>query len=1029
MLNKKLKLSINPKLINKNQSDDKTLFVEGWKNVELTPQDLAESINDGKAYCAQLSGPRKGANFLCSDVVSVDIDGTRRIEETLCDPLVAKYATILYTTPNHTEESHRFRLIFALPRTINSAGDMTAAARSLALRLSGDPAAVDPTRLYYGSTGSNPQVFDRRLDEQTLDELIRQGQRTAQPDTIDGARGNASFRSILTLKGDAEIRTRDGSVTQLKDIPPRTSVCCPFHNDIHASAFTLSGRTGTPGIHCSVCQGTFWTAEESTSKIDFFDFDKAIHKTFEMSEKKDFDSPIRLPSFFNQLLARPRIRILNEKYFSGSELLPGITFIKSPKGSGKTSALPDILRESKGTIRHFVFPDNSEGNIPEVGTHETRSFDVLLIGHRQALIRDMCQRLDLNCYLDDGKYGTAEIIRRQNNYGICLDSLPKIRRRQNPYDLVIIDESEQVLGHFLSDTLEKSREKIFLYLERFLGEAKHVIALDADLGWTSFETITRLGGATRATVKESKPVWILFNDYDAPRGVIQSFRSEDHLMADLHIAIEGGQRVFVTSNSKAKIDAIDATLSETFGSKIKKIKITAENSGKAEIQEFILNVKTKSLEYQAILTSPSLGTGVDITFEEGAQHIDVVYGFFESLVNTHFDVDQQIGRVRNPKEINVWVSPRQFSFETDIEVVRHDLLVNNLVANTLIGFDASGEEMYERDEPLLDMASLIVSNQRASKNLLRKNFIDLKQSQGWKVADIAADDELSRTGRGMFEVGKKRRDDEFAASVINATPIDQGKYIAIEEKFDLNVSVPEMDRWSFMQGAIEAFYRQKISKPLIDFDRKGLYRSCVRYFESITDAELMEERNATAKMKHKEPNKRKLKLIADDSLKSLLLYQILNCSPLFSDGNFSLDSEISSDDLKEFSRFVKKLKPYIETILDVEVREDILTKPIQQLGKFLSLAGLGLKRKRTQKTGDRKVYFYQIDSDLYDQMTRTCDLRKTDEDLPWRYVHRIHGFGTTLYKRVKEFVPTVNGGYDHWVMIPEGTTSQMPADW
>ena len=62
--------------------------------------------------------------------------------------------TIFYPTPNHTPQHHRFRIIFALPRTITSAVEMAAAQRSLTLRLNGDPSATDAARLFYGSKGS-----------------------------------------------------------------------------------------------------------------------------------------------------------------------------------------------------------------------------------------------------------------------------------------------------------------------------------------------------------------------------------------------------------------------------------------------------------------------------------------------------------------------------------------------------------------------------------------------------------------------------------------------------------------------------------------------------------------------------------------------------------------------------------------------------------------------------------------------------------------------------------------------------------
>ena len=187
VLTQKLKLSINPGLRNKNETNDQSLFTKGWINKSLTPDELAREIDKGVAYCCQLDGTRNAKNFLCCDVISVDIDGTRSLDDVLKDPIVERCLTIYYTTPRHTPDCHRFRLIFALPRTIDSAADMAAAYRSLSVRLSGDLAATDAARLFYGSRGSKPQVFDRALDERLLDELIKQGLDAGQTATKGSA--------------------------------------------------------------------------------------------------------------------------------------------------------------------------------------------------------------------------------------------------------------------------------------------------------------------------------------------------------------------------------------------------------------------------------------------------------------------------------------------------------------------------------------------------------------------------------------------------------------------------------------------------------------------------------------------------------------------------------------------------------------------------------------------------------------------------------------------------------------------------
>ena len=43
-----------------------------------------------------------------------------------------------------------------------------------------------------------------------------------------------------------------------------------------------------------------------------------------------------------------------------------------------------------------------------------------------------------------------------------------------------------------------------------------------------------------------------------------------------------------------------------------------------------------------LLGSPSIGTGIDITFPDGECRVDRVFGFFSPFVNTHTDIDQQL---------------------------------------------------------------------------------------------------------------------------------------------------------------------------------------------------------------------------------------------------------------------------------------------------------------------------------------------------------------------------------------------------
>ena len=70
---RKLKIAVNPELIDKNEAGHASLFATGWINVELTPDELAEAIQSGIAYCPQLTGSRKAESFQACNVASVDV--------------------------------------------------------------------------------------------------------------------------------------------------------------------------------------------------------------------------------------------------------------------------------------------------------------------------------------------------------------------------------------------------------------------------------------------------------------------------------------------------------------------------------------------------------------------------------------------------------------------------------------------------------------------------------------------------------------------------------------------------------------------------------------------------------------------------------------------------------------------------------------------------------------------------------------------------------------------------------------------
>jgi Origin of replication binding protein len=201
---------------------------------------------------------------------------------------------------------------------------------------------------------------------------------------------------------------------------------------------------------------------------DFKGFDRICNKKLVEVVQSDLE-PEGIDRFFPPA---PSIIRYQQAFLPSFTYFAGITMVKSDKGTGKTEALKALLADISAA--RYLPPIEPKDRIKSI----------LLIGHRQSLIREAAAKLGLHCYLDgDDTDGGMRTL------AVCLDSLPKYieargARRPKPFDLVIIDESEQVLAHLLSETIEKRAgiERCFDSLMHVIANAKAVIALDADLG-------------------------------------------------------------------------------------------------------------------------------------------------------------------------------------------------------------------------------------------------------------------------------------------------------------------------------------------------------------------------------------------------------------------------------------------------------------------------------------------------------------------------------------------------------------------
>jgi len=1048
MTERKYKCSVNPDLIDKNIKNDVRLYKTGFQNFEWKAQKLINAVQTGGfaiSYQYQGDPPtRSSDNFLCTDFVAVDVDGNRTIDNALADPLVKNNALFIYTTVHHTPDDHRYRIVFGLPRTIIDRSDIKSLATGLALRLCGDVAAVDAARIFFGSKGCQViKIGNEALSADLFTDLIKQGldqinSRRKSKNSVEAL----SHSSSTPLLPDDLLTDDSGKRITLGSITVKTNVLCPDHFDKKPSAFVDINEKGNRYLWCSVCLHTRWESYQS-GDYEFNLFDQAIKQVSSRNGERRTVTT-QMGDVSTPYIQSSRIRITSDQKLKIDDLhKQSVMFIKSPKGSGKTTILPNImgphLSLAVGGVLTFDDVNDADDEGPPPRLDGQSDFSVLLIGHRRSLIREMTKRLNLNCYLDDDSKEVGyqvnkqqRIYDRQKRYGICLDSLPKIKR--DAYRLIIIDESEQVLSHFLSSTL-KSREYIFRRFEKLLRNSSTIICLDADMSWLTFNTICELAPSksydlsvskrTNDPDMYSKSVWIYLNEFKQTDREISIYNNKDHLLGEVIESLRNDRRVFITSNSKNLVIKLNQSISNVLPTKRTFI-ITSDNSSTKESQEFIQDITIEFLNYDAVLTSPTLSTGIDITFKNDAKNVDVVYGFFENDITHHFEIDQQISRVRHPKEIKVWISSRRMNYELDVAIVKDDILRNNLLANVASHEDAvTFAETIERDDKFLRLATIVEERSRASMNKLKNNFIDYKAQQGFKINLIENDDEISKYSRLQWGYAESVVHHKQRQAILDAPYIDSLSWWKIHDMKDSNLEISSDQRHGYIKSKIEFFFRQPINMDDLNnyFDK---YIGKIRLFEHLNFInEALLRGNSTdtavpsntlaldAEVKntiitiHDKTHIASLSSIDDFKTSVVLLHLLLEKTPIYDLNGFKVDVKLSKDDLDEFLAFANEHKTIIEKQLCKVNNLKHEKVWIPQLNLFLGLIGLSLKKEKSKWSNGKKTYLYSLDQDLLQRNQEIIKRRKQFSDheysaIYWKQLHKENDFQTPVMLKVND---------------------------
>jgi hypothetical protein len=138
--------------------------------IDINVEDLANALGSGKTIVPATFIQRAGNlrrsidNWHSQQVIALDFDEGLTLEEAYNDTFFMENAVFLYQTFSHTEQQHKFRVVFVLDEPVSEYKHFETIINELLTRYPyADQACKDGSRLFFGGTTVRPFNYENKL--------------------------------------------------------------------------------------------------------------------------------------------------------------------------------------------------------------------------------------------------------------------------------------------------------------------------------------------------------------------------------------------------------------------------------------------------------------------------------------------------------------------------------------------------------------------------------------------------------------------------------------------------------------------------------------------------------------------------------------------------------------------------------------------------------------------------------------------------------------------------------------------------
>ncbi len=253
--------------------------------------------------------------------------------------------------------------------------------------------------------------------------------------------------------------------------------------------------------------------------------------------------------------------------------------------------------------------------------------------------------------------------------------------------------------------------------------------------------------------------------------------------------------------------------------------IHAENSGSEENKAFIKDISSEVKNLDALLASPSLGTGVDIC----DYHFDAVFGAFHAVSQSATECAQSLHRYRHQVPLHIWVAPRPpFGYkETRPWKIKQRMLELNEMTAFLIRIDRENGQRGAEKDWALDAYCEIEAQRNNSINNLREDLLTLLEEMGYNITTVES--EVDAMVANKLKAAGQYLDAAHRLAVVQADNISPQEYQARQAKEYLEPEeIVECEKYR-----IQRDYGMPVTEELVKRDNGGQLISNLIALESL----------------------------------------------------------------------------------------------------------------------------------------------------------------------------------------------------